>query len=211
MPVFILLIFGVVEFSGVIMTKSGTSNATQAAARTASVQGNNALADREILLRLRSEAAGLPHGEIQQIVIWHASGPNDSVPVACSAEGSSGVTDSTDPDAVGNCNVYNNPEAAGGAFQFASDPQYKRYFGCPVVPDDGYNYQRLDCNWPAQKRKVAQGLPGTNAGNAGVVPDYVGIYIRAEHQYYTGMFGKSVVVEETGIGRIEPQKFVTTP
>jgi hypothetical protein len=39
----------------------------------------------------------------------------------------------------------------------------------------------------------------------------VGIYIRAEHQYYTGMFGKSVVVEETGIGRIEPQKFVTTP
>lgn len=210
MPVFIALIFGVIEFSGVIMTKSGTSNASQASARMASVQGNNALADREILLRLRSEAAGLPRGEIQQIVIWHASGPGDTVPVACAVQGSAGVTVTGNPNAVGNCNVYNKPEAPGGAFQLARGPLYKRYFGCPTAPDDGFNYQRLDCKWPAQTRKVTQGLPGTTAGNANVVPDYVGVYIRAKHNYYTGLFGKSVTVEETGIGRIEPQKYVTT-
>lgn len=210
MPVFILLLFGVVEFAGVIMTRTGTTNAAQAAARTASVKSNDALADREILLRLEREASGLPNGEIEQIVIWHASGPGDSPPSACITPGSTGVTNVSDPNAVGNCNVYNDPEASGGAFAIAHDPNYQHYFGCPTVPDDGYNSQRLDCNWPAQTRSVAQGMPGTAAGNAGVTPDYVGIYIRSKHRYYTGLFGKDVTVNEVSIGRIEPQEWVST-
>lgn len=210
MPVFVMLLFGIIEFAGVIMTRTGTTNAAQAAARMASVQANSALADREILLRLESEASGLPHGEIEQIVIWHAAGPNSTPPGACIAAGSSGVTNASNPDAVGNCNVYNSPEAPGGAFAIAHDVNYKRYFGCPTTPDDGYNSQRLDCKWPAQSRSVSQGMPGTAAGNAGIVPDYVGIYIRSKHKYYTGLFGKAVTVHETSIGRIEPQEWVTT-
>ncbi len=208
MPIFLLLVFGVIEFAGVVMTQSGTSNGAQAGARMATVKGKEALADREILLRIDKETAGLPSGEIQQIVIWHATGPGESPPAACIAQGSSGITNA-DPDAIGNCNVYNDPEAPGGAFDRAKDPQYQHYFGCPTTPDDGYNSQRLDCMWPAASRKDQQGLPGTAA--QGKVPDYVGIYIRSKHDYYTGFFGKSVTIGKVSIGRIEPQEFTNQP
>ena len=204
MPIFVLFLFGIIEFSGFLLTKEGTTNTAQAGARMASVEGNDAMADQQILARMADEAGGIPNGEIKQIVIWHASSASDSPPASCTATGSTGVSDGG-TDNVGACNVYNSPQASGGAFELAKGSSASSYFGCPNPASPG---SYLDCQWPGVNRKVAQQKPGVGTGNA--TTDYVGIYVKALHNYYTGLFGSAVTVTDQSIGKIEPQTYSTT-
>jgi hypothetical protein len=221
MPIFVLFLFGIIEFSGFLLSKEGTGNTVQAGARTATVQGNDAMADQAILARMADEGAGIPNGEIKQIIIWHASGPNDTPSATCLA--GTGVSDggpyvlsagnynptTSTADKVGACNVYNDPQASGGAFELAKGTSANLWFGCPNYLSPG---QYLDCNWAPQHRMSVQQKPGT--GNTHLsnltTPDYVGIYIKAVHKYYTGLFGSSVTITDTSIGKIEPETFSTT-
>jgi Flp pilus assembly protein TadG len=204
MPIFVLFLFGIIEFSGFLLSKEGTTNAAQAGARMASVQGKDAMADQQILVRLSAEAAGIPNGEIKQVIIWHASGPSDTPPAACLAvTGNGGVTDNGPADDVGACNVYGDPQAPGGAFSLANGTTPATYFGCPL---SGPTTGQLDCSWNPVNRKTQQQKPGT-VGTA--TPDYVGIYIKAVHRYYTGLFGSTVNVTDQSIGKIEPGSYTT--
>ena len=206
MPLFMLLLFAIIEFSGLMLSKEGTTNAAQAGARMASVQGNNAMADQQILVRLSAEAAGIPNGEIKQIIIWHASGPSATPPANClSITGNGGQPDGgAANDNVDACSVYGDPQAPGGAFaRLANGTTPTTSFGCPLVsPPPTY----LDCNWNPVNRKTKQQKPGT-VGTA--TPDYVGVYIKAVHRYYTGMFGSTVNVTDQSIGKIEPGSYTT--
>ena len=38
----------------------------------------------------------------------------------------------------------------------------------------------------------------------------MGIYVKALHNYYTGLFGSAVTVTDQSIGKIEPQTYSTT-
>ena len=87
MPIFMVIIFGIFEFSGLIMTKTGASSAINGGVRMAVVMGDGTSgtvgADRDILRSIARDGGGLSQDQIQQIVIWNATGPGDSVPAAC--------------------------------------------------------------------------------------------------------------------------------
>lgn len=213
-PVFILLIFGIVEFSGYVSAKTAANAAVKAGARMAVVQGNSPMADREILHRMSTEGAGLvaSNDVIEEIKIWKADSVDDDPPSNCSA--------------ATFCNRYVKPNQAGGAYHYADlplttdtdpakpmGPDYADcYFGATSSTDlncTGGPYTRLDGGWPPDSRRTLEKPPGTNTCNDDSVcpPDLVGIWIKVRHQYYTQFFGSSVTVESKTISAIEPQGY----
>ncbi len=85
MPIFVLFLFGIIEFSGFLLSKEGTTNAVQAGARTASVQGNDAMADQQILVRLARRGGRHPERRDQADHHLARLGPNDTRPATCPA------------------------------------------------------------------------------------------------------------------------------
>ncbi len=176
-PVLMLFVFGIFEFGFAFRDYLTVANATRDAAREASVSGDSVDADYRMLRAVQRGAAALPDGALEQIVIWDASGPGDSVPSACVSGGSQ----------TGVCNVYTPADIAVPEHQF----------GCQKT-SDGDPYDSPDRFWCPNDREVS-----VSSGNP---LDYVGIYIRTTHQYITGLFGDDVVFEDTMILRVEPQE-----
>ena len=177
-PVLLLMIFGIFEFGFAFRDYLAVANSTRDAAREASVAGNVRDADYRMLRAIERASAALPDGSIEQIVIWEATGPDDSVPAVCTgaAQGTAGV-----------CNVYQSsdlsvPEANFGCQSTLNSP-----------PDPIDSPDRFWC--PADRQvSVGSGL------------DYVGVYIRITHEYITGLFGDDVVFEDQMILKVEPQE-----
>src|SRR4051812_1775817 len=69
-PFFILLLFGVLEVGGAFRDYLTLSNAAQAGARTAAIEGPNAAADWNIILAVKKAATAMPVGQITKIVIF---------------------------------------------------------------------------------------------------------------------------------------------
>lgn len=213
-PILFLIIFGIMEVGGAIKSKSSAANAVRAGGRIASVAGNSVLADQVTLERAAKEAAGLSRGEIEYIAIWHATGPDDSLPPGCVSASSTpnttseGVSDGGS-DAMGACNVYSRPDAAGGAFDMATgraDQPIDYYFGCTGRSDPEAGH-KVDCNWPGNNRQVLRSPRGETPV---VNPDYVGVHIQATHTYYTGVLGSTLAIAEDGINLLEPQGYSLT-
>ena len=145
------------------------------------------------------------------LIIWHATGPGDTVPAACiSAAGAATTPNTTSLGQTGTkaCNVYVRPAATGGAFQMAKGlaaQPASYYFGC-TGPSDPAAGHKLDCNWAPKDRKVKISPRGTPV----IKPDYVGVYIRAQHSYITGVLGNTLTVTDSGITLLEPDSYGTT-
>lgn len=85
-PLFVVLIFAIIEFSGYISARSSTDAALKAGSRQATIQGDNEMAEARILHAMTRESAGLSssNDKITKIKIWNASNgrttePDDSV------------------------------------------------------------------------------------------------------------------------------------
>jgi hypothetical protein len=81
------------------------------------------------------------------------------------------------------------------------------YFGCQGATDPAAN-QKVDCNWPGRNRRAL-----TSARTTTGTPrptDFVGVYIRVAHAYYTTMFGSTLTITDRGISLIEPQGYDTS-
>ena len=211
LPLLFTLVFGVLEIGGALKTYSGASNAVRAGGRAGSVAGNDAMADQYLLERMAQEAAGISASEIEMIIVWHAAGPGESVPVACvSAAGSATAPNTSSLGQTGSkaCNVYVRPAAAGGAFAMAKGQAAQPatfYFGC-TGPSDPLAANKVDCSWSPRDRKVAISPRGTPV----LRPDYLGVYIRAKHPYITGVLGQTLTVTDSGITLLEPDSYGTT-
>ncbi|MBS1847686.1 MAG: pilus assembly protein [Actinobacteria bacterium] len=226
-PVFVMMLFGIFEFSGYVSAVTGANAATKAGARMATVMGNDPMADRAILKRMSIEGAGLVSSNdvILQIKIWKASGPNDSAPATCNA--------------ASLCNLYLNPNQTGGAYSKARlplttdppnsinspatmSPSYAQcYFGygSPGMDNPGLgcpDSSRLDKGWPPGTRRVLIKNPNNptcpNPPTVGQpvtcnMSDYVGIWVQVRHRYYTGFFGSAVTVTSQVVATIEPQGY----
>jgi hypothetical protein len=214
LPILFALIFGVLEIGSALKSYSGAANAVRAGGRMASVAGNDVDADRAILERMAHEAEGVTEGEIEYIVIWHAPATGEQPPAGClpvaqaipntQSVGQAGGAGSA-------CNIYHRPQATGGAFDMAtgqaSNPA-SFYFGCT---DSSQAATKLDCFWKAKDRKVTVTPRGvTPPPGESRSPDYVGIYIRAEHAHITGMLGDSLTITDGAIVLIEPQGYSVT-
>ena len=188
-PLLLFIVFGIIEYGGVLATKSSAANAVRSGGRMASVQGNNLLADQATLVRIEQDSQAVDDGEIEYIIIWHAAGPEDEVPAGCLtiADGL-GTANATSQGVAGSCNIYAHPQAAGGAFDMASGevaPGPEQFFGCTDASQSG---SKLDCNWRAGTRDTQISPRGTTPRE---LPDYVGVYILIEHNYLTGLLGDS--------------------
>jgi hypothetical protein len=215
MPLLFALIFGILEIGGALKSYSSTGNAVRAGGRMASVAGNDAMADQQILERVAEEAAGLGKGEVEYVIIWRADGEGDTAPAACvTLAGASDTPNSSSVGvfdggpggtATGACNVYREPDKPGGAFAMArgdmpNPPDF--YFGCSGPP----NPNKVDCSWSPRNRNV-QISPRSAAPSERLRPDYIGVHIRASHQYYTGFLGDTLTITDNGVNLLEPDTY----
>ena len=219
LPLLFMLVVGVLEIGSALKSYSGSANAVRAGGRMASVAGNDADADRAILERMAREATGISSGEIDYVVIWHASSTGEQPPAGCRPAPqatpntvSVGVSDGG-TDAIGACNVYHRPADPGGAFDMATGQAAQPaafYFGCSGS-GDALAGNKVDCSWPGRNRKTTLTPRGETppAGQTGQ-PDYVGVYIKLEHSYVTGVLGDSLTITDGSINLLEPQGYSVT-
>jgi Flp pilus assembly protein TadG len=179
-PVYVMLLFGVLEFGGAFRDYLTLNNATTAAARQASISANSIDADYQVVQAIAKESSALPQNEILKIVIYHAATPSDPPSAGCLL--GTATSGSGSPGYVGACNTYNS-----NAFGWGSA---NSNWGCGATAKDRF--------WCPTFRKSAQtGINGP--------PDFVGVYIQIRHPYITGLFGTSIVMSKTDIIKIEPQ------
>jgi Flp pilus assembly protein TadG len=203
-PVFLLLLFGMIEFGFIFRTSLTLSSMAQVGARTGAVVGNQATpsADYSILSTMGAGASDLG-AQVTSIIIFNADtgAPGQvkslpSVPQACLdvAAGIVGQGSLTPQGVAGVCNVYDEAQWAAVQAGLTSSELAIDFSGASGGWDGFWS--------PA-------GPPGRDvdeSGNGGSGPDFLGVYMSARHQTLTGFF-PSVTLHETDIIRLEPQSF----
>lgn len=176
-PVFALLIFGILEFGLTFRDYLTVANVSRDSGRAASAFGDGLYADYNIIQVATQSSKGFRPNEIQRLIVFNAG----------SVDGS--IHDTSHPAHAcltatigisGVCNVYD-------AADIAAD---KALFGCKSGED-------LDRFWCPLSREVRASGP----------PDYVGVYVRARHDFITGLFGPGMNLTDEIVMRIEPQDF----
>jgi len=174
-PLLLLLILGIFEFGLAFQNYLGVANTARDAARAASVGADNPNADWRMLLAAERGSAAID-ADLERIIVYTVSSPSDPVPAACLTS-STGIT--------GVCNVYDESDFG----------MLEEEFGCALstltpAPDEAW------C--PTDRNAIIDTAAGTR-------PDFIGVYVRMTHDYITGLFGDSVVLEDQIVLRIEPQ------
>jgi hypothetical protein len=176
-PVFALLIFGILEFGLTFRDYLTVANVSRDSGRAASAYGDDLYADYNIIQVAQQSAKGFRPNEIQRLIVFDAGSVNGSISNA-SHPAHSCLTRTI--GLAGVCNVYDAADLATA----------KTSFGCKSTED-------LDRFWCPSDREVRASGP----------PDYVGVYVRARHDFITGLFGPGMNLTDEIIMRIEPQDF----
>jgi hypothetical protein len=181
-PVFFMLVLGIMEFGLVYRDVLTTADAAANGARTGAVIGprttdSGVSADFEIIRQVRNSLGSIPVEWIDRIVIYKASGPG-----AGSAADQVPNACKTGGSVNGVCNVYDPANAF-----LAVDTGNNEFFAdCPTG---------RACPWrPASRRNG----PTTSE------IDYIGVWIRLDRPYVTGLFGDDFTVEQAYVVRLEP-------
>lgn len=176
-PVFALLIFGMLEFGLTFRDYLTVANVSRDSARAASAYGDSLYADYNIIQVARQSSKGFRPNEIQRLVVFNAGSVSGNI----LDPGHPAHACLTAAQGIADvCNVYDAPDIALA----------KSYFGCQSTQD-------LDRFW----------CPNTRETSASGPPDYVGVYVRARHDFITGLFGPGMDLTDTLVMRIEPQDF----
>lgn len=184
-PVLFFILFGIIEVGLLFASYLTVGNAANAGGRAVAIYGNDLNADFELLEKVDEESAALAGSNIDRIVVYKASGPTDSIDnhPACKSGLGQNSGGHASP-AVGSCNVYTALDLADSDvdnFDCNDDP----------APNKAKNY----C--PSKRKTAVQGTNGP--------PDYVGIYLEYEHEFFTGLFGESRELTAEVIVKLEPQ------
>ncbi len=177
-PLFLLLIFGMIEGGSLFYTVNSARNAARDGAREATTWASSSLADRNALSSAKRALTGAG-SRLNGVIIYKATSPNDPVPVDCLAAltgGSNGITDK--------CNAYSATK-----LQSLDDT----HFGAESSSPPGL----WDEKWPPTQRNDA--LTPTQE------PDFVGVYVSVTHVGITGIL-PSRAISHTSVSRIEPQR-----
>lgn len=176
-PVFALLIFGILEFGLTFRDYLTVSNVSRDSARGASAFGDGLYADYNVIQIAKQSSKGFRPNEIQRLIIFDAGSVSGSI--RDPAHPAHGCLTSS-IGISGVCNVYDSAD-----LQLA-----KTNFGCQSTQD-------LDRFWCPTTREVRASGP----------PDYIGVYVRARHDFVTGLFGPGMDLTDEIVMRIEPQDF----
>jgi hypothetical protein len=129
-PLFVLLIFGLLEWGYGFLDRLSVKNASLSGARVGSSEGTNGIADYDILQAVKKSTGGMGDVKIKYVIVYKAASYTASVPAACLTASSSG------PSVF--CNRYTGADFA----------QASTNFGC--APGD------IDLSWCPSNRKTAQ-------------------------------------------------------
>jgi len=218
-PLFLVLIFGIIEFGLVFRDYITVNDAINDAARSGAIAGPDwgaldddpppvsgsagnipeATGDFVTIKRLRQGLGLIPVEWIKRIVIFNAGdptlgSPEEQLSQACKeGNGSSGTGPNSDPALayIGACNVY-DAEDAFRAYA-AKDVDY---FNCEL------DNTSPECHWPSRDRVNDPINPTARPSYLG--PDYLGVYVEIERPYITGVFGKTLNLTDAAIVRLEP-------
>lgn len=179
-PLFLLIIFFILEMGLVFRNSLTTDNASREGARAASAKGNDADADYFVLRTVEHglEAMGLP--QLEYVVVFEATGPNDSVPDTCKT--------GSVPDL---CNWYTATDFFAELDDAAGNDTGE--FRCGT----------RDASWCPTDRQTSLSHV---EGGVKVGTDYIGVHVATEHEYVTGLFGSGMTLGETTILKIEPDE-----
>lgn len=136
LPVFFVLLLGVVEFGLAFKDYLTAANMSRTAARVASAAANDALADQRALAALGRASAAVSRAAIERIVVYRADSVDSPVPPVCTTAATGIASGSV------HCNVY-------GSADIGRPPTD---FGCSATSPDRF--------WCPRDRKVAQSGPG---------------------------------------------------
>ncbi len=205
---FFLIIFGILEMGFLFRNYLTISNTAAEAGRAASVYGSNVDADFQILRAAEHGVAAMGVEQLDYLVVWRATGPDDQVPDACRPDQGGSTRfhpdrgrsiDPADDEPVGSgetnreCNIYLPGDFSLNYLDPASPGTKTTHFGCENDPDN------VDWGWCPLVREDA-----VNAnGNTG--PDFVGIYVQMNHVYLTGFIQSESTLSSQKIVRIEPE------
>jgi hypothetical protein len=135
-PLFLALLFGVVEGGFALHERLSVSNMALTGARSASGNGGDVLADFHLLQAVEKGAGGIAHDRIRTVVVYRAAGPSDNVPEGCKVASVPGV-----------CNRYTGTDLVKNSTDF----------GCTGPPGP---VTKVDSSWCPSARKIA--LTGSN-------------------------------------------------
>lgn len=90
-PVFLMVVFSLFEFGLLFRTKLTVENASREGARAASIQGNDAEADYYIVRTVEHALAAIDLQQLQYLVVFRATGVDDSLPAACATSSQAGL------------------------------------------------------------------------------------------------------------------------
>ena len=133
---FFLLLFGVIEGGYGLHERLSVANMALVGARSASGSASDVLADHLLLAAIKAGSGGVSSSQVTTIVVYKATGPNQSVPVACKTA-----------SVAGSCNRYTGADLAKASTEF----------GCVGPPGP---VSKIDHYWCPTVRKTA--LNGAN-------------------------------------------------
>jgi hypothetical protein len=213
-PIFLIIVFAIFEFGLVYRDSLTISDAVNDAARTGAIAGNDlgaldddppppsgdetprindATADFVTIKKMRQALGALPVGSVDRIVIFKAEDPTfggveEQLSEVCKT--GPGTAGSGAPNYVGACNVYDDVEEAFRAYENKNIG----YFSCIID-----NASR-ECNWPGRVRNNSPINPILNHPG----PDYLGVWVRINRPYITGIFGSDLEITDAAVVRLEP-------
>lgn len=197
-PIFIVILFAIVEFGLVYRDSLTIADAVGDAVRWEAVQGPDirqiefpegsgnkvpVSADYSAVRAVREATSGISPTEIDRIVVFRVTRDQlrrgDSavslVPDSCKTGAASSTADQ--------CNVYPAYEAFLAVQNGQTD-----YFECSGGTGRA-------CGWPPTTRED---------GPSPAIIDYVGVYVKMKHDYVTGIFGSTFDLEQAKVLRLEP-------
>ena len=188
LPLFVLLIFSIIEAGSMFLNLSAVRTASREDAREASAAASSATADQTTLIA-SMKSLGQLSGSLEGIIVFKAENVSSVVPQQCLdalANGTAGVNiAAASPLPAIKCNVYlatqiRNPEITKfGASTSNSDPAF------------------WDSHWaPIDRNEV---LTPTSS------PDYVGVFVKVKSAGATGLLPKRDMTA-VNIFQIEPQR-----
>lgn len=181
-PLFMLLLFGILEFGGLFRDYLTLSYTLTAAARTEAIFGNSLAADYETMLAIQTAFSATPLHQINYVVVWKAESPDDDVPEECKTIGRKipNADDTIETPEVGSCNHFSTEQV-----QNPSESWTCTSSGSPIQ-----HY----C--PSLRQTALNPSPG---------PDLLGVYMNITHPWVTGLFGEDITLTDQVVTKLEPQ------
>ncbi len=199
-PFLVVMAMGIVEFGLGWSAANDVNAAARDAARAGSASTNYATADKIILQTIGGALSEDQVDHVQKVIIFKAANATDTRPSDdCLAMDNTSGSESDIGRAVGRggsepCNVYGK-----GQIEYVSNPANTSdvpYWVNSSGDNCGFGTESVDKYWCPVRRAHSK----TNGDL-----DYLGVYIKMEHESVTNIGFGDQMIERSAVFRIEPK------